>query len=394
MTSTKSFDGNMVFEALEKKKMNIDLKSKEDRNNLRQDFLDCQQKSLSNSRESDYHFNKLIKTWDLISEILWAQGYWKHYLECGNIALNCATQLKKRDIEGRILNELGWAQMEQEEFDIAQRCFSDSLQVFEEIGDRIGQGQSLRYLGVLHFRRRYFGLALKCYQDALTIVQEELEMLQEELKLKPLDRRLNEMNQRVLHQQAELHNVLGNLYLKLWNVNTSRQEFIAGLQGFRNLQKLYISPTPSSYLYFQPAPLLNLGRVAMLSRRYHKAQHYFDRCYRLCERIDRPDTKAGVLFRMAELAKLQGKNKEAEELAKKAEKIVGDEVPPLRNRARNFRDQMKGVRREQLKALRHKIRMFVTLTIDLLVNAPLVLLQSIGYYALFLGAKLVAKMRR
>lgn len=284
--------------------------------------------------------------------------------------------------------------MEQEEFDIAKRYFSQSLQVFEEIGDRISKGQSLRYLGVLHFRRRYFGLALKCYQNALTIVQEELGMVQNELKLKPLDRRLNELNQRLLHQQAELHNVLGNLYLKLWNVNTSRQEFIAGLQGFRNLQKLYISPTPSSYLYFQSAPLLNLGRIAMLSGRYRKARHYFDRCYRLCERIDRPDTKAGVLFRMAELAKLQGKKEEAEEFAKEAERIVVLEVPPLRNRARNFRDQMQGVRSEQLKALRHKIKMAVTLSIDLLVNAPIVLLQSIGYYALFLGAKLVAKMRR
>ncbi len=374
--------------------MNINLKSAEDRANLLSDLVEFQKACLSNSPESDRRFDQLLKIWDVTSEILWAHGYWNDYLKCGTIALDCATQLKKRDIEGRILNELGWAQMEQEEFDIAQRCFSDSLQVFEEIGDRVSQGQSLRYMGVLNFRRRYFGLALKCYQDALTIVQEELEILQEELKLKPLDRRLNELNQRVLHQQAELHNVLGNLYLKLWNVNTSRQEFIAGLQGFRNLQKLYISPTPSSYLYFQSVPLLNLGRVAMLSGRYRKAQHYFDRCYQLCERIDRPDTKAGVLFRMAELAKLQGKKKEAEEFAKEAENIAQEEMPSLRNRAKNFREQMRGDRREQLKALRHKIKMAVTLSIDLLVNAPIVLLQSIGYYALFLGSKLVAKMRR
>ena len=368
--------------------MNIDLKSKEDRGNLRRDFLDRQQKSLSNSRESDYHFNKLIKTWDLISEILWAQGHWKDYLECGNIALDCATQLKKRDIEGRILNELGWRQMEQEKFDEAQIYFSQSLQVFQSIGDRVGQGQSLRYMGVLHFRRHHFGLALKSYGEAL-------KMAQDGLKLDPL-------NQRLLHQQSEIHNLLGNFYFRLWNIKASRRELVAGLRGFRILYKLYVAPTPSSnstqnsytYLYFQSAPLLTLGRVAKLSGRYRKAQHYFDRCYQLCKRVDRPDTKAGVLLRMAELAKLQGKKKEAEELAKEAEKIVGDEVPPLRNRAQNFRSQMRGDRREQLKALRHKIRMFVTLSIDLLVNAPLVLLQSIGYYALFLGDKLAGKIRR
>jgi tetratricopeptide (TPR) repeat protein len=313
-------------------------------------------------------------------------------LKYGNIALDCATKLKKRDIEGRILNEFGWAQMEQEKFDDAQRYFSQSLQVFQSIGDRVGQGQSLRYMGVLHFRRHHFGLALKSYREAL-------KMAQDGLKLDPL-------NQRLLHQQSEIHNLLGNFYFRLWNIKASRRELVAGLRGFRILYKLYVAPTPSfnstqnsyTYLYFQSAPLLNLGRVAMLSGRYRKAQHYFDRCYELCKRIDRPDTKAGVLFRMAELAKLQGKKKESEELAEEAEKIVGKNVPPLRNRAQNFRTQMRGDRKEQFKlvsdAVSDKIRMVVTLSIDLLVNAPLVLLQSIGYYAWFLGAKLAAKIRR
>ncbi len=386
--------------------MNIDLKSKEDRNNLLSDFLDFQKKCLPNSPNSDYYFDKLLKIWDLTSEILWAQGYWKDYLMYGKIVLNSARKLKKRDIEGRILNELGWAQMEQqmeqEEFDPLeqqmeqkeldpQSYFSQSLEVFQSIGDRVGQGQSLRYIGVLEFRRHHFGLALKSYREAL-------KMAQDGLKLDPL-------NQRLLHQESELHNLLGNFYFKLWNIKTSRRELVAGLRGYRILYKLYVAPTPSSnstqnsytYLYFQSAPLLNLGRVAMLRGRYRKAQHYFDRCYRLCERIDRPDTKAGVLLRMAELAKLQGKKKEAEELAQEAKKIAEKNMRPLQQRAQNFQDQMRGdrgERREQLKVLRNKIRMVVTLTIDLIVNAPIVLLQSIGYYALFLGAKLAAKMRR
>jgi len=379
--------------------MNIDLKSEEDRNNLKPDFLDFQKKCLSNSPNSDSYFDKLLKIWDLTSEILWAQGYWQYYLKYGNIALDCATKLKKRDIEGRILNEFGWAQMEQEKFDDAQRYFSQSLEVFQSIGDRVGQGQSLRYMGVLQFRRHHFGLALKSYREAL-------KMAQDGLKLDPL-------NQRLLHQESELHNLLGNFYFKLWNIKTSRRELVAGLRGYRILYKLYVAPTPSSnstqnsytYLYFQSAPLLNLGRVAMLSGRYRQAQNYFDRCDRLCERIDRPDMKAGVLFRKAELAKLQGKKTEAEELAKEAEKIAENVVPSLRDRAKKFQSQKQGDSREQLNAVWDKIKMVVTLSwdkikmvvtlsIDLLVNAPLVLLQSIGYYALFLGAKLAAKIRR
>ena len=368
--------------------MNIDLKIEEDRNNLLSDFLDFQKKCLSNSPNSHSDFDKLLKIWDLTSEILWAQGYWQYYLTYGNITLDCATELKKRDIEGRILNEFGWAQMEQEKFDDAQRYFSQSLEVFQSIGDRVGQGQSLRYMGVLHFRRHHFGLALKSYREAL-------KMAQDGLKLDPL-------NQRLLHQESELHNLLGNFYFKLWNLKTSRRELVAGLRGYRILYKLYVAPTPSSnstqnsytYLYFQPAPLLNLGRVAMLSGRYRKAQHYFDRCDRLCERIDRPDTKAGVLLRMAELAKLQGKKKEAEELAEEAKKIAVTHMRPLQQRAQNFKDQMQGVRTQRFKVLRDKIMKVMTLILDLLINAPLVLLQSIGYYVFFIGDQLVAKMRR
>jgi tetratricopeptide (TPR) repeat protein len=170
----------------------------------------------------------------------------------------------------------------------------------------------------------------------------------------------------------------------------------------------------------------------MLTGRYRKAQHYFERCDQLCQRIDRPDTRAGALFRKAELAKLQGKKKEAEELAEKAKKIAEKDIPSLQKRAQNFQSQMQGDRKEQFNAVFDKIRMVVTLSIDLLFNAPLqdeqqeqfeavsdkikavsdkikmvvtlssdllfnaplVLLQSIGYYTLFLGAKLTAKMRR
>lgn len=379
--------------------MNINLKSEEERVNLLPDFIDLREKCLSNSPNSNHYFSLLIKIWDLNSEILWAQGYWEDYRNYGEIALDCATKLSKRDIEGRILNELGWAQMEQENFDIAQRCFLESLQVFKMIGDRVGQGQSLRYMGVLQFRRHHFGLALKSYREAL-------KMAQDGLKLDPL-------NQRLLHQESELHNLLGNFYFKLWNIKTSRRELVAGLRGYRILYKLYVAPTPSSnstqnsytYLYFQSAPLLTLGRVAMLSGRYRKAQHYFDRCDGLCERIDRPDMKAGVLFRKAELAKLQGKKTEAEKLAKEAEKIAENVVPSLRNRAKKFQSPKQGDSREQLNAVWDKIKMVVTLSwdkikmvvtlsIDLLVNAPLVLLQSIGYYGWFLGAKLAAKIRR
>ncbi len=358
--------------------MNIDLKNPEERANLFTDLGKFQVQCLASSAKGDRSFNTLLKIWDITSEVLWAQGYWQDYLRCGEIALNCATQLHKRDVEGRILNELGWAQMEQENFLMAHRRFSQSLQVFEAIGDRVSQGQSLRYMGVLHFRRRYFGLALKCYRQALKTAQEGLEQ--------------DPLHQRLLHQQAEIRNLLGNLYFKLWNLAACRRELVASLRGFRTLQRLYVSPTPSPYLYFQPVPLLNLGRAALLAGRYSKAENYFDRCYRLCERIDRRDTLAGVLFRRAELARVQGKKEEAEKWARQAEAIAGQEAPPLRNRAMSFRSRLRGDFRQHIQAIRYRVRMVGTLTIDLLVHAPLVLLRSIGYYVLFMGSKFTVKI--
>jgi hypothetical protein len=82
----------------------------------------------------------------------------------------------------------------------------------------------------------------------------------------------------------------------------------------------------------------------MLAGQYEKAGHYFDLCYRLCERIERQDLRAGVLFRMAELAQIQGEGDRAAELAQQAEAIAGTEAPPTRNRAVVFRAQMGGDR--------------------------------------------------
>jgi tetratricopeptide (TPR) repeat protein len=285
-----------------------------------------QARCLSESADRDRWLDRLLKIWDDTSEQLWAWGYWQDYLRCGEIALHCATQLGKRDIEGRILNELGWAQMEQKNFEVARECFARSLVLFEALGDRPSQGQSLRYMGVLHFRQRYFGSTLKLYGRALEVAQAGL--------------RVEPDNQRLLHQEAEIHNLLGNLYFKLGNLGAWRRKFVASFRGVWRRQRHYVSPTPSSYRYFLPVPLLNLGRTAMLAGRYGKAGHYFDRCYRLCERIERQDLRAGVLFWMAELAQLQGQTERATELAQQAEAVSGKEAPPTRNRAVVFRAQL------------------------------------------------------
>jgi tetratricopeptide (TPR) repeat protein len=316
----------------------------------------------------DDFFDLIFRTWERNSEEFWAWGYWQDYIECGDLTLQCAIQLKKRDIEGRTLNEIGWVQMELGKFEIAQGHFSESLKIFQEIGDRLSEGQSLRYLGVLSFRRSYFGLALKYYKKSF---EKTLEVQSSSLT--------NVEKQRLLHQQAEIHNLLGVLYFKLWNINASRREFIDGLKGFQKLQREYKSPTPSSYLYFQPTFLLNLGRVAMWKGQYRKAQRYFDRCYQSSMEIDRPDLQAGVLFRMAELARVQGQMERAEQLAKEAGETSEKEAPLLRNQSMDLRSQMRGERLHRVRALLQKAKVAMIIVTDLAINAPFMLVQSIYY---------------
>ena len=339
-----------------------------DRANLLPCLKEFQNVLIENPSDSDHIFALIFDIWERSSEELWAWGYWQDYIQCGEIVLQCAAQLKKLDIEGRTLNEIGWVQMERGKFEIAQSHFLQSLQIFHKIGDRLSEGQSLRYLGVLYFRRRYFGLALKYYQKALKKTQEVYD-----LDLSDIE------NQRLLHQQAEIHNLLGGLYLKLWNANASRREFIDGLRGFQRLQKRYKSSTPSSYLYYQPTFLLNLGRVAVWKGQYRKAQSYFDQCYQSSVEIDRPDLQAGVLLRMAELARVRGQVERAEQLAKQAGEISEKEAPLLRNQSMDLRSQMKGERPQRIGALFQKAKVAMTIVTDLAINAPFLLIQSIYY---------------
>jgi tetratricopeptide (TPR) repeat protein len=348
--------------------MPANYKESADRANLLPCLKELQSFLIENPSDSDRIFDLIFDTWERSSEELWAWGYWQDYIQCGEIVLQCAAQLKKRLIEGRTLNEIGWVQMERGKFEIAQNHFSESLQIFEEIGDRLSEGQSLRYLGVLYFRRRYFGLALKYYKKAL---EKTLEVQSSNLT--------NVEKQRLLHQQAEIHNLLGSLYFKLWNINSSRREFIDGLKGFQKLQKEYESPAPSSYLYFQPTFLLNLGRVAMWKGQYRKAQRYFDRCYQSSVEIDRPDLQAGVLLRMAELARVQGQIERAEQFAKRAGEISEKEAPLLRNQSMDLRSQMRGERPHRVRALLQKAKVAITIVTDLAINAPFMLIQSIYY---------------
>lgn len=120
----------------------------------------------------------------------------------------------------------------------------------------------------------------------------------------------------------------------------------------------------------------------MWNSQYRKAQSYFDRCYQLSVEIDRPDLQAGVLLRMAELARVQGEMERAEQLAQQAGEISEKEAPLLRNQSMDLLSQMRGERPQRVRALFQKAKVAMTIVTDLAINAPLMLVQSIYYLSI------------
>ncbi|BAY14162.1 tetratricopeptide repeat protein [Calothrix sp. NIES-2098] len=296
-----------------------DLLVSEERLNLPSLLKSYQEFCLLRNSQSVRAFNKLKEIWECISTELWYKGYWNDYVKCGTIVLSCAKALDNISAQGQLLNELGWAYMEQEKFDKARQQFDESLQKFQLIKNPVGECQSLRYLGTLLLRQKHLESALKCYCQALEIVVIEQTKVHKDKALAA--------------QEAELRNVLGNLYFKLQNFHASYDELHKSLTQYRELYSEWGSP----YLYYQAAPLLNLGRLYFLQKDYENARKYYAECHQLCNEINRTDMKAGVLLRLAELARAEGNEEDAEQLAKEAEEVSGKEFPALRNQAIRFR---------------------------------------------------------
>jgi tetratricopeptide (TPR) repeat protein len=281
---------------------------------LRQFEIKC---SRQNS-ESDRAFNWAYQLWEKSSEQLWFLGYWNDYFNCGNIVLKSAQAVGNAEIKAQLLSELGWVCMEWEDFAKAEKYFLESLQTYESIADRKKQCRLLRYLGVLSHRQRKIDSALKYYRLALDIVTANC---------------LGELaNETWAFNEAELPNVLGEVYLDLQDFPASYRELNLSLEKYSSLI--------NRYRYYQADPLLNLGRWHFLQGDFEKAEEYYQECLHLCQEINRPDTKASVLLNLAELAEVEGKLEKAIELAAEAEQVAGIEVTSVRDRAARFREQL------------------------------------------------------
>lgn len=268
--------------------------------------------------ESDRSFNLVYKVWEKVSGQLWFLGYWNDYFKCGNIILKSAKAVGNVEIQAQLLSELGWVCMEWEDFAKAEKYFLESLQIYESISCQERQCRLLRYLGVLSHHQKNLDSALKYYHLALDIVTANCKGAS--------------ANDTWAFPEAELPNVIGEVYLDLQEYPASYRELNLSLTRYRSLI--------NKYRYYQADPLLNLGRWHFLQRDFEKAEQYYQECLQLCEEINRPDRKASVLLNLAELAEAEGHLEKAIELSAEAELVAGTEVISVRDRAARFREQL------------------------------------------------------
>jgi tetratricopeptide (TPR) repeat protein len=297
---------------------NFDLEIPQERVNIFSFLRQIEIKCSRQNYESDRSFDLAYQVWEKVSEQLWFLGYWNDYFNCGNIVLKSAKFVGNAEIQAQLLSELGWVCLEWEEFAKAEKYFLESLQTYESIADRKKQCRLLRYLGVLSHRQRKPDLALKYYRLALDIVTANCQ------KERP--------NETWAFNDAELPNVMGEVYLDLQDFTGSYRELNLSLEKYRSLIH--------RYRYYQADPLLNLGRWHFLQGDFEKAEQYYQECLQLCQEISRPDTMASVLLNLAELAEAEGNQEKAIELAAEAEQVAGTEVTSIRDRAARFREQL------------------------------------------------------
>ncbi|WP_269234524.1 tetratricopeptide repeat protein, partial [Klebsiella pneumoniae] len=74
-------------------------------------------------------------------------------------------------VRARGLNNLGNFALDMSDFNVAQTAYEQSLALRREIGDRLGEGDTLNNLGILSACRSDFALELRYLQQAVALYQ-------------------------------------------------------------------------------------------------------------------------------------------------------------------------------------------------------------------------------
>jgi HEXXH motif-containing protein len=98
--------------------------------------------------------------------------HWSEWISTHEIALENATRIGDRAVEGTLLVRLGIAHMQSMRLEDAMALYRRALPIFRTLGDRVGFGWALNYLGwvLRNLGRPHF--AMLCHQWALRLFQD------------------------------------------------------------------------------------------------------------------------------------------------------------------------------------------------------------------------------
>lgn len=308
--------------------MNIDVTLAEDRANIFSDLRAIANHCLSTSKDRGKAFNLLYTIWENVSGDLWTFCYWSDYSRCGQIVLKVAKDVENIRIQAQLLGELGYTCLETGDFIRAQEYFQESLQTYQLLQDFHQESKLLRYLGNLYVQQGQSEIALEYYHRAREVLE--------------ANRHEEVVDTRLVHQEAELQNVMGCVYLDLQKFPESYQQLHLSLKSYHNLVENHHKPENfyTNYRYYLADPLLNLGRWHFLSGDYPQARSYYQECLLFCQEINRNDTMSGVLISLAELAEAEGNLEAAIAHATEAEQVAGTEISTLRDRAACYKENL------------------------------------------------------
>jgi tetratricopeptide (TPR) repeat protein len=336
----------------------MDYHNPHDRQNVLKHFEQLANYITQGNLERYDTFQFLVEYWDKVSEPLWYLGYWNDYYECADFILKCAQKINQNAAIAQVLNEMGWREMEEDRFRSAKQRFTEALKIYMANPDGIvGQCRTLRYLGTLYHRQRRFGSALKSYRKALRLIDENNKAVVE--------------SRQIASEEAEIHNVLGNLYLKLNDFNNCKSELLYSLEQYKWLHQTFNQKIGDFYLYYQAAPLLNLGRLYFATGEFSVARKHYNNCILLCQLIHRPDMEAGASIRLAELEEIDGNKDEVSRLIERAKILTQVQAHNVHERAFQVQNTIRDNRKSfiYVDKLKQITQLFLGL-LDILIFAP------------------------
>lgn len=182
---------------------------------------------------------------------------WDDWIQTHTLAIAAARHSGNRHAEGRTLNNLGLALLEQGSFDAAEQHYQSALEIFREVGDEFGEGNALaNHAAVLYYRGDH-GAALLENENALAFYERagmlrnvaitlrsialvEVELARFTQAIEHLHRALRVFTELGLHLDGAMaENCLGETYHRLGDLKNARRWHLQALEHSRSCGSSY-----------------------------------------------------------------------------------------------------------------------------------------------------------